>query len=164
MVTATLHLMCGKIASGKSTLAKTLAVQHRAILLSEDKWLASLYPGAINSVTDYAGYSLRIRSVLGPLVVDMLESGVSVVLDFPANTIASREWLLGLAETARMAHCLHYLDVDDEECRARLHVRNRLAEHDFAASDAEFDLITSYFRAPGTDEGLVIVTYPRLLA
>ena len=63
-----------------------------------------------------------------------------------------------------MPHCLHYLDVDDEECRARLHVRNRLAEHDFAASDAEFDLITSYFRAPGADEGLVIVTYPRLLA
>ena len=91
MVTATLHLMCGKIASGKSTLAKTLAVQHSAILLSEDKWLASLYPGAINSVTDYTGYSLRIRSVLGPLVVDMLECGVSVVLDFPANTIASRE-------------------------------------------------------------------------
>ena len=85
MVTATLHLMCGKIASGKSTLAKTLAVQHRAILLSEDKWLASLYPGAINSVTDYTGYSLRVRSVLGPLVVDMLESGVSVVLDFPAK-------------------------------------------------------------------------------
>ncbi|VVN57700.1 hypothetical protein PS685_02584 [Pseudomonas fluorescens] len=164
MVTATLHLMCGKIASGKSTLARTLAVEHSAILLSEDKWLSSLYPGAINSVTDYAAYSLRIRGVLGPLVIDLLESGVDVVLDFPANTIAGREWLLGLAETARVPHCLHYLAVDDDICRARLHVRNQLAEHDFAASDAEFDLITTYFRSPDADEGLVIVTYPRPLA
>ena len=156
MVTATLHLMCGKIASGKSTLAKTLAVQHRAILLSEDKWLASLYPGAINSVTDYAGYSLRIRSVLGPLVVDMLESGVSVVLDFPANTLANRQWLLGLAQAAKVPHCLHYLELDDATCRARLHARNARGDHDFAASDAEFDLITRHFSVPSEEEGLVI--------
>lgn len=29
----TLHLMCGKIASGKSTLATTLMAEHAAILL-----------------------------------------------------------------------------------------------------------------------------------
>ena len=46
--------------------------------------------------------------------------------------------------------------MDDEVCRARLHVRNRLAEHDFAASDAEFDLITRHFSVPSEEEGLVI--------
>ena len=40
----TLHLLCGKIASGKSTLANTLAAEHAAIVLSEDHWLAQLYP------------------------------------------------------------------------------------------------------------------------
>ena len=49
----TLHLLCGKIASGKSTLAKTLAAEHGAIVLSEDQWLASLYPGEILSIADY---------------------------------------------------------------------------------------------------------------
>lgn len=159
MSSPTLHLMCGKIASGKSTLAKALATEHCAIVLSEDKWLSSLYPGEINSVADYVRYAQRIRGVVGPLVIDMLESGVSVVLDFPANTLANREWLRSLAEAARVPHCLHYLEVDDAVCRSRLHIRNKLAEHDFSASDAEFDLITSYFRAPGADEGLVIVTH-----
>ena len=46
----TLHLLCGKIASGKSTLAKTLATEHAAIVLSEDHWLATLYPGEIRSI------------------------------------------------------------------------------------------------------------------
>lgn len=32
----TLHLLCGKIASGKSTLANRLAAEHAAIVLGED--------------------------------------------------------------------------------------------------------------------------------
>ncbi|AZE55586.1 hypothetical protein C4K03_3433 [Pseudomonas synxantha] len=152
----TLHLLCGKIASGKSTLAKTLAAEHRAIVLSEDHWLASLYPGEIQAIADYLRCAQRVRGVLGPLVVNLLETGVNVVLDFPANTLANREWLLGLAQTASVPHRLHYLELDDATCRARLHARNAQGEHDFAATDAEFDLITRHFSVPSEEEGLVI--------
>jgi predicted kinase len=152
----TLHLLCGKIASGKSTLARTLAADHAAIVLSEDQWLAQLYAGEILSIADYLRCAERIRGVLGPLVINLLKSGVSVVLDFPANTLANREWLLGLAQAAQVPHCLHYLELDDATCRARLHARNARGEHDFAATDAEFDLITRHFTEPTAAEGLVI--------
>ncbi|MBK5529381.1 ATP-binding protein [Pseudomonas sp. TH08] len=153
----TLHLMCGKIASGKSTLAKSLATEHRAILLSEDQWISRLYPGEVQTVQDYVRCAKRIRDVLGPLVIDLLGAGLDVVLDFPANTVADRAWLRGLADAGQSPHCLHYLEVDDDTCRARLHARNERGEHDFAATDAEFDLITRYFRAPEEEEGLVIL-------
>lgn len=152
----TLHLLCGKIASGKSTLAKTLATEHAAMVLSEDHWLATLYPGEIRSIADYIRCAQRIRGVLGPLVINVLQSGTNVVLDFPANTLANREWLLGLAQVAKVRHCLHYLELDDATCRARLHARNAQGEHDFAATDAEFDLITRHFCVPTEAEGLVI--------
>ncbi|MGR3885710.1 AAA family ATPase [Pseudomonas sp. 1152_12] len=152
----TLHLLCGKIASGKSTLAKTLAAEHAAVVLSEDHWLAQLYPGEVLSIADYLRCAQRIRGVLGPLVCNMLQSGVNVVLDFPANTLANREWLLGLAQAAQVPHCLHYLELDDATCRARLHARNAQGEHDFAATDAEFDLITQHFCVPNASEGLMI--------
>ncbi|MFV9652413.1 AAA family ATPase [Pseudomonas citrulli] len=152
----TLHLLCGKIASGKSTLAKTLVAEHAAILLSEDTWLAQLYPGEILSIADYLRCAQRIRGVLGPLVINLLESGVNVVLDFPANTLANREWLLGLAQAAKVPHRLHYLELDDATCRARLHARNARGDHDFAATDAEFELITRHFCVPSEAEGLVI--------
>jgi predicted kinase len=155
----TLHLMCGKIASGKSTLAKSLAEEHGALVFSEDQWLSRLYPEQIKSVADYLRCARQIRGVLGPLVVDVLSAGVSVVLDFPANTVADRQWLRGLADSARVPHCLHYLEVDDATCRARLHARNTLAEHEFAASDAEFDLITRYFQVPEAGEALEIVMH-----
>lgn len=155
----TLHLMCGKIASGKSTLAQLLAEEQRALVLSEDQWLSRLYPEQIKSVADYLRCARQIRGVLGPLVIDVLTAGVSMVLDFPANTVADRQWLRGLADSARVPHCLHYLEVDDATCRARLHARNTLAEHEFAASDAEFDLITRYFQVPEVGEELEIVMH-----
>ncbi|NWA81314.1 MULTISPECIES: AAA family ATPase [unclassified Pseudomonas] len=152
----TLHLLCGKIASGKSTLAKTLAAEHAAVVLSEDHWLAQLYPAEIQSIADYLRCAQRVRGVLGPLVINLLQSGVNVVLDVPANTRANREWLLGLAHAAQVPHCLHYLELDDATCRARLHARNAQGEHDFAATDAEFELITRHFSVPSEAEGLVI--------
>ncbi|MFX5960950.1 AAA family ATPase, partial [Acinetobacter baumannii] len=50
---ATLHMVCGKIGSGKSTLARQLAAQPGTVLVSEDSWLAGLYPGEMQSVGDY---------------------------------------------------------------------------------------------------------------
>ena len=156
MPSPTLHLTCGKIASGKSTLANTLSATHSAMLLSEDHWLATLYPGEIHSVADYLRCAQRLRGVVGPLVISTLKAGVSVVLDFPANTLADRQWLRSLADQAQVPHCLHYLDVDEAICRTRLHARNARGEHDFAATDAEFDVISRYFVAPSRDEGLVV--------
>lgn len=149
-----LHLMTGKIASGKSTLAKSLAAEHSAILLSEDQWLSRLYPDQIKSITDYVRLARQIREVVGPLVIDLLRAGVTVVLDFPANTPQDRQWLRGLADVAEVSHCVHYIEVDDDTCRARLHLRNQRGEHEFTATDAEFDVITSYFRELVEGEGL----------
>lgn len=155
-----LHLIAGKIASGKSTLAKTLGAEGSTVLLSEDDWLSRLYPEQIKSVADYVRLARQIREVIGPLVIDVLRAGVTVVLDFPANTPHDRQWLRELADAAQVSHCLHYIEVDDETCRNRLHLRNNRGEHEFAATDAEFDLITSYFRAPHKDEGLQIEFHP----
>lgn len=67
-----------------------------------------------------------------------------------------KQWLRGLADTAEVSHCVHYIEVDDDVCRSRLHARNCRADHEFAATDAEFELTTSYFQAPDEDEGLQI--------
>ena len=72
------------------------------------------------------------------------------------STLANRQWLLGLAQAAKVPHCLQYLELDDATCRARLHARNARGDHDFAATDAEFDLITRHFSVPSEEEGLVI--------
>ena len=56
MAQPTLHLLCGKIASGKSTLANALKEEQAAVLLTEDHWLSRLYPDQIHSVALDRGY------------------------------------------------------------------------------------------------------------
>jgi len=85
-----LHMVCGKIASGKSTLTATLASAERTIPISEDDWLARLYPGEILSIDDYVRCATRINDVIVDHVRAVLQAGVPVVLDLPFNTVAAR--------------------------------------------------------------------------
>jgi len=155
---ATLHMICGKIAAGKSTLATELASRSATIRISEDAWLSCLYKNEQKTIEDYARNSRRLREVMGDHVVTLLRAGLSVVLDFPANTPASRQWMRGLFERAGARHRLHFLDVADDICKARLRARNAAGTHAFNATDAEFDLFTSYFVPPSADEGFLVET------
>ena len=156
---ATLHMLCGKIASGKSTLAARLGDAPHTGLVSEDRFLARLYPGEIRTIADYARSAARLREAKGPHLADLLRGGVSVVLDFQANTPSARAWMRQLFEAADALHQLHYLRVPDAICKQRLAERNASGAHDYQVSEADFDLFTSYFVAPTATEGLNIVLH-----
>jgi len=156
-VSPTLHLVCGKIASGKSTLTSRLAQAPQTVRVSEDSLLAQLFPGQIACLADYVACAARLRAAIAPLCLQMLQAGVSVVLDFPANTPASRAWMRELFQQAGTRHVLHYLDVADDECKARLRQRNASGLHPFSTSEAQFDDITRHFVPPQASEGFQIV-------
>ena len=155
----TLHLLCGKIASGKSTLAERLAARPGTVLISEDHWNSTLFPDEIKTIDDYAKYSSRLRGAMGPHVVALLKAGLSVVLDFQANTPAVRRWMRTLIDGSNVAHELHVLDVADETCKRRLSERNAAGGHPYQASDADYDLFTRYFAPPSADEGFNVVVH-----
>src|SRR5215471_9299473 len=100
----TLYLLCGKIAAGKSTLARRLAARPATLLISEDHWTSSLFAGDLRTIDDYARFSARLRAAMGPHIVDILRQGLSIVLDFPANTISNRNWMRSLISDAAVAH------------------------------------------------------------
>jgi predicted kinase len=153
---ATLHLLCGKAGAGKTTLAIALATEHRAVLIAEDIWLVRLY-GPMKSFDDYRTYSQRVKTVVGPLVTDLLGLGQSVVLDYPANTKSSRLWLRSLFDSAGAHHLLHYLATPDEVCLKRIAQRNiERPEGSYHLTRDDFDYVSSFFETPKDDEGFKI--------
>ncbi len=154
-----LHLVCGKIASGKSTLAQRLALHPKTVLISEDQWLSKLYPDEMTTVQDYLKYSTRLRTMMGQHITLLLQEGLCVVMDFPANTVGLRKWMWSIFENADAAHELHFLDTPDKLCKERLSKRNEDGQHEFAPSEAEFDLISSYFIPPTPEEGFNITIH-----
>lgn len=155
----TLYLLCGKIAAGKSTLAQQLCARPGTVLLSEDAWLSRLYTGEINGLEDYVRRAGQLRDAFGPHVVGLLQAGLCVVLDVPANTVKQRCWMKSLIADSGAAHELHYLDLPDVVCRARLHGRNAAGEHPFTTSDEAFDAITRHFVPPGDEEGFQVIRH-----
>jgi len=160
MAAGKLHLLCGKMASGKSTLAARLSEPAGILLFSEDELLAKLYPDEIVNVQTYLRYSTRIKSALRSHLAALLDSGISLVLDFPANTKDQRSWLIGLAEKDTGRAQLHYLECADELCLQRLKSR-AIAQAERAQTDtvAMFEAMTQYFEVPDESEGFEVITH-----
>ena len=159
---AKLYFMCGKMAAGKSTYARELARTKNAVLFVQDEFLGSLYPGEIQNIQDFVKYSARVRNALSLHIQDLLSRGVSVVLDFPGNTKAQRQWFRGLFEDVSVEHELHFVDVPNDLCKLQLRQRSEaLPAGSPWTTDAEFDAITAYFQAPTEDERFNVIRYER---
>jgi predicted kinase len=153
----TLHFLCGKAGAGKSTIAARLAAGQHAILICEDVWLARLFGDRMHTFDDYRQLAQRLKTVVGPLAVDLLHAGCSVVLDYPANTRAARAWMRSLYEQAGASHVLHYVATSDPTCLARIGQRNgEKPEGSHQLSEEDFAHISSFFEAPDVAEGFNI--------
>ncbi len=151
-----LHLICGRIASGKSTLATQLGRSDATVVIREDDWLSGLYGDEMTTIADYVRYTTRLREVIGPHVVALLNAGVSVVLDFQANTVETRVWMRSILERTDAEHVLHVLDVSEEVCLERLRARNAVGEHPFSVTEAQFRQICRHFALPTPEEGFEV--------
>ena len=158
----TLIFFCGKMGSGKTTLSFEVAKSTGAIRLSEDEWLAALYPTEIEVFGDYIKYSSRLKPLLKSHVRDILKSGVSVVMDFPANTVNQRVWFKEILANDQIPHKLIYIEASDQLCLTQLQSR-RSEQPGRAQFDTEevFKKVTSYFQPPSQKEGFNIEVVSR---
>lgn len=143
--------------AGKSTKSKEIALKRNAVLLSEDEWLASLYPNKISSLEDYIKYSSRLKPQIKKLVQSILVAGTDVVMDFPANTLLQREWFRKIFTEINAPHSLIFIDVPNEICLKQIEER-RTAQPERATTDTAemFEQVTKHFAEPTPREGFNI--------
>jgi predicted kinase len=159
---AKLIFFCGKMAAGKSTLAKTLAAREGAVRLSQDELVEALFPGEIVDIPSYQKFSARLNCAIAPHVRELLTLGTSVVLDFPGNTRSQRSWFRDLFEQARVEHELHFIDAPDALCKRQLKERSKdLPPGTPWTTEAEFDMIMAHFLPPAEDEGFNVIRHHR---
>ncbi|CAA0354573.1 Cell division protein ZipA [Alteromonas alvinellae] len=154
----TLTFFCGKMGSGKSTKAREIAQKNNAVLLSEDEWLASVYPNKISSLNDYIEYSNLLKPQIKKLVQSMLSAGTNVVMDFPANTLSQRDWFRSIFSEIEAPHNLIYIDLPNADCLKQIEKR-RKEQPERSATDTPdmFEQVTKYFMAPIPDEGFNLI-------
>jgi predicted kinase len=154
--------LCGKMAAGKSTLARDLAERRNAILLAQDELLEKLFPGEIVDIPGFLDRSSRLRDALTLHICTVVSKGLSVVLDFPGNTRAQRAWFRQIFERADVEHELHFVDAPDAVCKRQLEARSQhLPPGTPWTTAAEFEAINVYFQPPSDDEAFNVIRHER---
>jgi predicted kinase len=154
-----LHFIAGKVASGKTTLARRLARELPAVHLCEDQWIA-LLGGEVRTLRDYVRQSYRCRKLMGPQAREILRVGTSLVLDFAGNTPHDRAWVRSLFAPLDAAHVLHVIDAPDALCLERLRQRNAERPEGrfwFEVDEAVLVEAARYFVPPTDAEGFHVV-------
>jgi predicted kinase len=152
--------MAGRIASGKTTLAKKIASESNAILFSIDEWVGNI--GRPTNFEEYTRYFLPCRVLIGELARELLQKGVSVVLDFGGNTDNERTWAKSIYHELDCSRELYFLDVPADICANRLKKRNAKnpdkAIRKESLLEAEKAGVKNYFIPPVPEDGFNVIT------
>lgn len=155
---STIHLLCGKTGSGKTTFARKLESDRRAVWFSADEWMIRLY-GRHMSREDFDRRLDVCKEMIYGIAGRLLQLGLDVVLDFGFWQKAERTAVRRRFETLGAACVLYYLEVSDEELLRRLKERNAsLSAATFEITEPMFAMFSSLFEAPDAEEGAIIIS------
>lgn len=146
---ATIFMLCGLPASGKTTLAAQLERDRPALRLCPDEWMARI-------VRD--GYDHERREMIDQIQMEIavraLELGIDVVFESAGWSRADRDRQRAMVAAVPGAEFkLIWLDVPHEELLRRLEARNAaLPAHTFPVEPDFFRQMTEWFEPPGPDE------------
>lgn len=153
--------ICGKICCGKSTYAKQLCIENKAVLLSVDEIMLALF--GLYAGDKHDEYVEKTKKYLLDKSIEIIETGINVVLDWGFWKKAERTFMKEFYATRKIEHEFHYIDVSDETWRMRLDQRNHAiltqTVNAYLVDDnllAKFDAI---FEMPGKEEIDVWVKY-----
>lgn len=124
MTTPTLFLTVGLPCTGKTTAARRIEAEHRALRLTKDEWVKALY----GDENPPAGQDV-IEGRLIEVALRALELGTNVVLDYGLWSRDERSALRQAAADVGAAVELHYFEVDPAEQRRRIDQRQDEAPH-----------------------------------
>ena len=145
---ATLFLIVGLPGAGKTTRAKELAAEHRALRFTPDEWMIPLFG---DSMADGKRFVLEGRLI--SVALRVLRLGTSVVLDFGLWGRDERSALRWLARAAGASCRVVYLPVDKDAQLARiLHRQARTPHLTFPMTDADVDAWREQFQEPDAAE------------
>lgn len=152
-----LHLVIGPVGAGKSTFARRLADDERAVHLDLDAWMAALF-AADRPQTDtmpwYLERTERCIAQIWSTTRQLVAVGTNVVLEIGMIRRADRHRLYGWIDADALDVKVWVVDAPREVRRARVEQRNRErgATFKMVVPPEIFELASDLWEPPDDDE------------
>ncbi len=148
-----LHIICGFVGSGKTTLAKKLEKHHKAIRFSTDEWMIELFNFNGDFGKKYRDSKKRCKEFIWKLAKEILLSGQDVILDFGFWSRKERSLFFRRAKKIGVDPVLYFLDIPIDELKKRVVARNnKLDKKTFKITTRWFNKWSPLFEAPKSSE------------
>lgn len=116
------HLICGKICSGKTTYAKDLAGRLPGVILSCDELALLLFDGDLGAKHDEV--LQKVRQYLLEKAIAVARAGANVILDWGFWSEKDRREITARFENAGIPVKWHYICVSEEIWQRNIQKRN----------------------------------------
>ena len=154
---ATLHVIFGPCAAGKTTYAYTLARRERAVPFVLDEWGAHLFAADLRGPIEFPWMLERLgrcNALIWSTAEAVLAAGTPVVLDIGAMRRADRERIRQTADAKGLSLQWHFVDAPQEVRRARVAGRNAAKGETFVmeVTPEMFEMLEGIYEPPEPGE------------
>jgi len=157
MAMATLHLLHGAVGSGKTTFARQLERQIRAVRFTPDEWMVQLY-GDRPPVRTFQETLDRLYDLIWEHAARVLRTGTDAIMDCGFWTRAARDEARRRAAELGASYRLYALVCPAHVARQRVLRRTaELAGQTFWINEPAIDELNARIEPLGPDEDHVAV-------
>jgi predicted kinase len=152
----TAHLIHGYIGAGKTTLARRLEQELRAIRFSHDEWMTRLY-GDDPPVDQFPEFHQRVSKLIDTCWTRCIELGLDVVLDLGFWSRRQRDEIRSTAVALGAGTLLYRLECPEDEAWRRIEKRNLHLDGSLLIVRNTFDMLKGRFEPLEDDEDRIEV-------
>jgi predicted kinase len=150
-----IHLICGKICSGKTWYARELACREHGVILSTDELTWDLTNN--EQGPGYDAFARRCNRYLRKKAGQIAATGCSVILDWGFWTKSDRREISEYFANLGLSVCWHYMDVPEDVWQENIRRRNGRIQKgqggsDFFVDEGLKNKVLTLFEIPEREE------------
>ncbi len=152
------YIICGFIGAGKTTFARKLEHETKAIRITKDEWIIKIFGNKITSDKNFERYDKNITELAKDIAFRILKSGKDVIIDEGFWVKSQRDDIKKKILQAGAKPIFYYVQSSVAKMKERVINRSKNpAKDSFEISEEMFDSYLKYWQPPDESENVKVV-------
>ena len=153
------YVICGFIGAGKTTFARKLEKETKAIRITKDEWMIKIFGNKITSDKNFERYDKNITELATDIAFKILKSGKDVIIDEGFWVKSQRDEMRKKIINVGAKPIFYYVESSVAKMKERVISRSKNPPKDsFEINELMFDKYFKYWEPPTEEEDILLVT------